>query len=298
MRLTVEARYHDYDGGVSAIYTADNKNLLNGQRFSGWVANQNGNEVTNIHFAQYSIDNAPLRFTLARQSAYTDGTVYTYMIPLIKNPGTAYVTLRYNVSLVCSPTSGYEYVHNFYQSLNEYYTVADSSSSMSTSITNSLRAVQTVSNVDLSVNLGTYNLNQWDTAIFKINNALDGITPSISSPNDTSNYNYYYFKNIHMIMAQKKSTNTITNVGIGASSSSINYQSTFGISWVRIFNNSNNPTTFNPYTMYYSTPATLTLTHLNSYTTPSVSLEEGYQSVGSTAMYSTTFSTPIIPQGG
>ena len=169
---------------------------------------------------------------------------------------------------------------------------------MTTSITNNLRAVQTVSNVDLSVNMGTYNLNQWDTAIFKINNALPGINPAISSPNDTSNYNYYYFKNIHMIMAQKKSTNTLSTVGIGASSSSINYQSTFGISWVRIFNNSNTPTTYNPYTLHYSTPATLTLTHLTTYTTSSVTLEEGYESVGSTAFYSTTLATPIIPEGG
>ena len=254
--------------------------------------------MTSLQFAQYSIDNAPLRFNLARQSSYTDGTTYNYMIPLIKNPGTAYVALRYNISLVCNPTSGYEYVHNFYQSYNEYYTVADSSSSMSTSITNSLRAVQTVSNVDLSVNLGSYNLNQWDTAIFKINNALDGITPSIKNANDTSNYNYYFFKNIHMIMAQKKSTNTISTIGIGAASSSINYQSTFGISWVRIFNNSNVPTTTNPYTTYYSTPPTLTLTHLTTYSSSSVTLEEGYQNVGSTAFYSVTFSTPIIPQGG
>ena len=169
---------------------------------------------------------------------------------------------------------------------------------MVTSITNRLRAVQTVSNVDLSVNLGSYNLNQWDTAIFKINNALDGITPDITNPNDTSNYNYYYFKNIHMIMAQKKSSNTINTIDIGKASSTINYQSTFGISWVRVFDNSNVPTTTNPKTLFYSTPPTLTLTHLNTYTSVALVKTEGYSNKGSSAMYKATFQTPIIPDGG
>ena len=101
-----------------------------------------------------------------------------------------------------------------------------------------------------------------------------------------------------MVMAQKKSTGTVSTIGIGAASSSINYQSTFGISWVRIFNNSNAATAENPFTLFYSTPPSLTLTHLTTYSSSSVSLEEGYQSVGSTAFYSTTFSTPIIPEGG
>ena len=189
-------------------------------------------------------------------------------------------------------------MHNFYQSFNEYYTVSDTSSSMTTSITNNLKAVQTVTNVDLSVNLGTYNLDQWDTAIFKINNNLPGLLPNIASPNDTSNYDYYFFKDIHMVMAQKKSTSTISSVGIGAASSSINYQSTFGLSWVRIFNNSNIPTATNPYTLHYSTPASLTLTHLTTYAASALTKVEGYQNVGSTAFYYVTFTTPIIPEGG
>lgn len=262
------------------------------------MSNPNNNEVTTIRYAQYSIENAPLIFSLSRQSSYSDNTAYTWIIPLLKNPNTAYISLRYNLTLVCNPTSSYEYTHNFYESLNEYYTVADTSSSLTTSITNSLRAVQTVSNIDLLVNLGSYNLDQWDTAIFKVNNALDGLTPAISSPNDTSNYNYYFFKNIEMIMAQKKSTSTLSTIGIGAASSSINYQSTFGLSWVRIFNNSNAPQSSNPYTMKYSSPSTLTLTSLTSYTSTTLTLLEGYQSVGSTAFYETTFSTPIIPQSG
>lgn len=156
---------------------------------------------------------------------------------------------------------------------------------MTTSLTNNLRAVQTVNAVDLSVSLGSYSLTQWNTAIFKINNALPGLLPSIATPNDTSNYNYYYFNYINMIMAQKKTTNSITNIGMGSSSSTIDYQSTFGLSWVKVFNNSNAPMTTNPYTLYYSTPPTLTLTYLTSYASSSITLIEGYQYKGSTAMY-------------
>lgn len=232
---------------------------------------------------------------LAQQSAYADNTLYYWIVPLLQNPGTAYITLRYNLTLVCSPPSGYEYIHNHYESLNEYYTLADASALMATSITNSLRAVQTVSSVDLSVNLGNYSLGQWNTAIFKINNGLSGLIPNIATPNDTSNYNYYYFKVINMIMAQKKNTNTITTIGIGAASSSLNYQSTFGLSWVRIFANSNVPQATNPTTLYYSNPPSLTLTYLTNYAASSLTLIEGIQTQGSTAMFKATFTTPIIP---
>lgn len=120
--------------------------------------------------------------------------------------------------------------------------------------------------------MATYSLAQWNTAIFKLNNALPGLIQNIASPNDTANYDYYYFNVINMIMAQKKSTNSITTIGIGSSSSVINYQSTFGISWVRVFNNLNTPQATNPYTLLYSTPPTLTLTHLASYAASSISL--------------------------
>ena len=299
LRLSVEARYHEADGGVTAIYTADGKTLFSGGEYSGVVSNPNSNnEVNSIQFGQYSIDNAPLRFTLAKQSAYSDNTMYTWMVPLIKNPSAAYVTLRYNLTLVRSANAKYEYVHNFYQSINEYFTVADSSVSMVTSLANNLKAVQTVSNVDLEVNLGSYSLTQWNTAIFKVNNALTGLLPSISSPNDTSNYNYYFFKNIHMVMAQKKSTSTITTVGIGAASSSLDYTSTFGLTEVRIFDNSNVPTATNPTTLKYSTPPVLTLTYLTNYASSTLALDEGYSTASSAAMYHTTFNTPIIPDGG
>lgn len=132
--------------------------------------------------------------------------------------------------------------------------------------------MQTVNAVDLSVNMATYSLAQWNTAIFKLNNALPGLIHNIASPNDTANYDYYYFNVINMIMAQKKSSNSITTIGIGSSSSAINYQSTFGISWVRVFNNLNTPQATNPYTLLYSTPPTLTLAHLASYSASSISL--------------------------
>lgn len=96
-------------------------------------------------------------------------------------------------------------------------------------------------------------------------------------------------------MAQKKSANTINTIGIGSSSSALNYQSTFGLSWVYIFNNYNAPTTTNPYTIYTSTPPALTLTYLTSYTSTSLTLIEGFKSVGSTALYQATLTTPIIP---
>lgn len=143
--------------------------------------------------------------------------------------------------------------------------------------------------------MGSYSLTQWNTAIFKINNALPGLLSSIATPNDTSNYNYYFFSVLNMIVAQKKSANSVTRIGIGSSSSVINYQSTFGISWVRVFSSSNVPTANNPYTLFYSTPATLTLTYLTSYSASSVTLVEGYETKGSTAMYKVTFTTPIIP---
>ncbi len=187
---------------------------------------------------------------------------------------------------------------NFYESINEYYTVADTSASFSTTLNNNLRAVQSTSNIDLAVGMGTYSLTQWDSAIFKINNALPGLIPSIASPNDTNNYNYYYFKNINMILAQKKTLNNVTTVGIGSASATINYQSTFALSWVRILNSHNSPTNTNPYTLYYSTPSTLTLTTLTSYSGITLAPVEGYQSTGSTAMYSAIFNTPIVPNGG
>jgi hypothetical protein len=74
--------------------------------------------VNVVQFSQYSIANSPLRYSLSKQSAYVDNTQYTYIIPLKQNPNTAYITLRYNLTLVNSPASGYEYIFNMYQSIN------------------------------------------------------------------------------------------------------------------------------------------------------------------------------------
>lgn len=122
----------------------------------------------------------------------------------------------------------------------------------------------------MAVNLGSYSLPQWHSAIFKLNNSLPGLLQNIVSPNDTSNYDYHYFKHIHMIMAKKKSTNNIMSVGIGSSSSALNYQSTFGLSWVRIFNSSNVATATNPQTIHFSSPPVLTLTTLTNYASSSL----------------------------
>ncbi len=65
----------------------------------------------------------PLRFTLARQSAYTAGTEYVWRIPLLKNPSTAYVALRYKMTLMeYASSTYYGKIINMHQSINEYYT--------------------------------------------------------------------------------------------------------------------------------------------------------------------------------
>jgi len=88
--------------------------LLSGNQFSGVVSNPNGAEVTTIQFSQYSVDRAPLRFVLTKQSAYVDNTAYYWIVPLSQLPSTSYISLRYNLTLVNSPASGYEYIFNLY----------------------------------------------------------------------------------------------------------------------------------------------------------------------------------------
>lgn len=88
--------------------------IISGSQYSGVVSNPNTGENYNIQFAQYSVENAPLRFTLAKQTAYTDNVAYYWIVPLLQNPSTAYITLRYNLTLVNSPASGYEYIFNHY----------------------------------------------------------------------------------------------------------------------------------------------------------------------------------------
>jgi hypothetical protein len=181
---------------------------------------------------------SPLRFSLARQSAYTDNVEYVWRIPLLKNPSIAYISLRYNLTLMEYPSStNYGIIFNHNEIINDYYTETDASTSFTTSVTNSLRSVQTVAGVDLSINLGA-QVPTWDSVTFKLDNSKKGLLPSFSSCNDTTNYNYYYFHTLEMVLAQKKSASAVTTVGINALSSTINYQSTFAFKWVKMFNTS------------------------------------------------------------
>lgn len=128
--LDVSGLYHDYDGGISAIYAADGDSVFNsGDRFSEVVSNPTvpsnpvNSEVTTVLFSQYSQKMAPLRFSLAKMQAYTAGTSYTWRIPLIKNPATAYIALRYTLTLMHYPYTGrYGIIYNQHECINEYYT--------------------------------------------------------------------------------------------------------------------------------------------------------------------------------
>ena len=71
----------------------------------------------------------------------------------------------------------------------------DTSASFTSSVINNLRDVQTVSGVDLSINLGA-NVLTWDSVTFKLDKSQPGLKPSFSNCNDTTNYNYYYFHDL------------------------------------------------------------------------------------------------------
>ncbi len=176
--------------------------------------------------------------------------------------------------------------------------MASTSVSATTSITNSIKSIQSSGNVDLSLNLGTYSLSQWNTIIFKLDNSLNGVTPNFANLIDQSNYNYYVFHDLNMVMAQKKTTNIVNSVGISTISSSNNYQSTFRFSWVKIFNNLNTPQFTNPYTIKYSSPDTVTLNFFTSFTSTILTKVQGSETQGSSCIYSLTFATPIVPLYG
>lgn len=135
--------------------------------------------------------------------------------------------------------------------------------------------MQLTSGVDLSIDLSGYSLAQWDSAIFKLDNSKLGLLQNFANCNDTSNYNYYYFRYINMVLAQKKTVNSITNIGIGAVSGSLNYQSTFSFSWVKVFDSSNVQEMTNPKTLKYSIPPTLTLRPLTTYASSSLTVNQG-----------------------
>ena len=292
--------YHLFDGGLQSVYLADGKTVNSGMRFSEVVSPSNGNEVSTVLFSQYSQKQAPLRISLSKQNAYSAGSTYVWRIPLLKNPSAPYIALRYNLTLT-EYQSGvfYDRVLQKHECINEYYTMADSSASFSPSITNNNRNVQTVSGVDLLVDLDSYSLSQWDSVAFKLDNSVDGLLQNFLAGNDTSNYNYYFFKYLNMVVAQKKTTNNVANVGVGALSSSLNYQRPFKFNWVKVYDSSNAPMTASmPKTLKVGVPPTLTLNYFTTYSSTVLTTLEGSSYQGSTVMYKLDIGVPIIPSGG
>lgn len=111
--------YHEADGGLSAIYTADGIDIESGFRYSEVVSNPSTNpanpEVTTVNFGQYSNDYTPIKISLRRTISYVAHNAYTWRVPLLKNPSVPYNTLRYNISLVHYPSgSNYPVIKNFY----------------------------------------------------------------------------------------------------------------------------------------------------------------------------------------
>lgn len=62
---------------------------------------------------------APIRISLAGMAAYTQGTSYVWRVPLIKNPSSPYISLRYNLTLVNYPNgAGYGVIVNQHECTN------------------------------------------------------------------------------------------------------------------------------------------------------------------------------------
>ena len=297
--LSAEGYYFDSDGGLTSIFAADGVDIESGHRFSEVVSNPNGGEVTTIQFSQYSNKMSHLKLTLARMSAYTAGTEYVWRIPLLKNPSTPYTGLRYNLTLMEYPSStNYGKIIQMHQSLNEYYTVADTSTSFNPSVTNTLKNVQVTSNIDLSINLDSESLDQYDAVTFKLDNSYEGLLSDFVAGNDTSNYDYYYFHTLNMVMAQKKNNNQVTTVGINSDSSSLDYQRAFKFAWVKIFDTDITSMNDNPKTLKYGDPSSITLDYLTTYSAATLTPLEGEEYEGSSTMYQLDITVPIIPEGG
>jgi hypothetical protein len=223
-----------------------------------------------------------------------DNTEYVWRLPLLKNPATAYVSLRYNLTLLEYPSGiNYGIVFNHYEIVNDYFTEPDTSVAFTTAVVNNLRDVQTTAGVDLSISLGE-NVPTWDSVTFKLDKSKIGLLPAFANCNDTSNYNYYYFHTLEMVWVQKKSASTTTTVGINALSSTREYQSTFSFKWVRMFDSSNTKERFNPKTLKYSVPPTLTLTPFTSYSAGTLTSIQGYERQGSTSYYRLLVTTKIV----
>ncbi len=101
-----------------------------------------------------------------------------------------------------------------------------------------------------------------------------------------------------MVLAQKKSTGNMSTVGINALSSTINYQSTFAFKWVRMFNSSSTKERFNPLTLRYSVPPTLTLNTFATYSSATITAIQGMEKQGSTVYYRVLITTKIVPEHG
>jgi hypothetical protein len=267
LMLQISGLYHDFDGGATSLYAADGVTINSGVQYTSVVGNPNNNEVTTLQFSQYSQKMTPLKYSLAKMSAYTAGTSYTWRIPLIKNPSTAFISLRMNLTLMTfSSSQSNGVIINQHECINEYYTEADTSTSFNPTIVNTNRNIQVTGAIDLSIGLDSYSLTQWDVVMFKLDNSKLGLIPNFASGNDTTNYDYFYFRILNVIMAQKKTVSSVTSVGIGSASSSLNYKRDFTFNWVRVYDTSNSPTTANPKLVRYGTPAALTLNPITSYT--------------------------------
>ena len=148
------------------------------------------------------------------------------------------------------------------------------------------------------INLDSYSLSQWNVVSFKLDNSYLGLKPNFLAENDTSNYNYFYFNGLNMVIAQKKTANSITNVGIGTASGTLDYQRDFKFAWVRVYSTTNAPTATMPKTLKFGRPALETLAYLTTYSSATITKQEGAEYQGSTVMYKTIISVPIIPLGG
>lgn len=301
LRLTISGLYHPSDAGIAALWTADNYgNFKTGSVYSHNLGNANASAATTVLFSQYSNKFAPLTFSLSLQSAYTDNVQYIWRIPMIQNPSTTFAALRYNLSLVSyQNTYSYGTIVSFAEIINEYYTVANTSSVLSATIVSTVSQIQS-STVNMYIDMSMNSIAQWNVATWKLDNSLVGLTniPDFASPNDTANYNYYYFPVVNMVMAEKKSASSVYTIGIGATESSQDYSTTFNFNFVKVFSTSNAQLLTNPYTLYTKVPSALTLTYFSSYSASTVTLVEGLQNVGSNSLYLLTFTVQKVPLGG
>jgi hypothetical protein len=301
LRLSISGLYHQPDAGIATLWAADNYgSFKNGAVFSHQLSNANTSANTVVLFSQYTNIFAPLIFSLSLQSAYVDNTAYIWRIPLIQNPTATFAALRYNLTLLSYASSNsYGNIVSFCESINEYYTVTNTSSVLTASIVSSSSQIQSTS-VNIGINMGINSIAMGNVATWKLDNSLLGLVnlPDFALPSDTNNYYYYYFPKVNMVMAEKKTPTSVYTIGIGSTESSQEYSTTFNFNWIKIFSTSSAQLLTNPYTLYTNNPSALTLTYFSSYSTSSVTLIEGIQSIGSSSLYLIRFTVPRVPLGG